>query len=93
MCVCVYFSLILFLSPSVFVPNRILLRCSLRVSEFCYAFVRKRTTVRVVGVWVSCLYLSRHGVHLYLGRAPLRQRHVEACNSHLTVHVPPPEGL
>ena len=50
--VCVYFSLILFLSPSVSVPNRILLRCSLRVSEFCYAFVRKRTTVRVVGVWV-----------------------------------------
>ena len=71
--VCVYFSLILFLSPSVSVPNRILLRCPLRVSEFCYAFVRKRTTVRVVGVWVFCLYLSRHGVHLYLGRAPLRQ--------------------
>ena len=92
---CVYLSLILsFYSLSVSVPNKILLRYSLRVSEFCYAFVRKRTTISEdVGVCVFCVYLSRHGVHLYLGRAPFRCCHVEACNSHLTVHVPLPEGL
>ena len=62
------------------VSNRILLRYSLRVSEFCYAFVQKRTTIsKDVGVCVFCVfcvfcvYLSRRGVHLYLGRAPLRQ--------------------
>ena len=69
------FSMILFLSPSVSVPNRILLRYSLRVSEFCYAFVRKRTTisknVSVCVFCVFCVYLSRRGVHLYLSRAPL----------------------
>ena len=59
--------------PSVYVPNRIPLRCSLRVSEFCYAIVRKRTTIsKDVGVCVFCVYLARRGVHLYLGRAPLR---------------------
>ena len=72
MCICL--SLILsFYSLSVSVPNRILLRYSLRVLEFCYAFVRKRTTISEdVGVCVFCVYLSRRGVHLYLGRAPLR---------------------
>ena len=69
---CPNLSLILsFYFLSVFVPNRILLRYSLRVLEFCYPFVRKRTTIsKDVGV---CVYLSRRGVHLYLGRAPLRQ--------------------
>ena len=48
-----------FYSLSVSVPNRILLRYSLCVSEFCYAFVRKRTTISEdVGVCVFCLYLS-----------------------------------
>ena len=62
-----------FYSLSVSVPNKILLRCSLRVSEFCYAISRKRTTInKDVGVCVFCVYLSRRGVHLYLGRAPLR---------------------
>ena len=67
-------SLILFFfSLSVSVPNRILLRYPLRVSEFCYAIVRKRTTMsKDVGVCVFCVYLSRRGVNLYLGRAPLR---------------------
>ena len=55
------------------VPNRILLRYPLRVSEFCYAIVQKRTTIsKNVGVCVFCVYPSRRGVHLYLGRAPLR---------------------
>ena len=46
------------------VPNRILLRYPLRVSEFCYAMVRKHTKMsKNVG-----LYLSRRGVHFYLGR-------------------------
>ena len=39
-----------------FVPNRILLRYPLRVSEFCYAIVRKRTTMsKNVGVCVFCV--------------------------------------
>jgi len=84
-------SLILFfLSLSVSVPNRILLRYPWRMSKFCYAIVRKRT--QWVKPWV-CVYLSRRGVHFYLGCASLRWWHVEACNSHLTVHVPLPEGL
>ena len=63
--VCLNFSLILFLSLSVSMPNRILLRYSLRVSGFCYAFVRKRTTIsKDVGVCVFCVCLSRRGVHL-----------------------------
>ena len=61
-------SLILLFSLSLFVPNRILLRYPLRVSEFSYAMVRKRTKMsKNVGV-----YLSRRGVHFYLGRASLR---------------------
>ena len=72
--------------------------------EFCYAILcvcQNSVTLlcenvpQWVKTWVSVfsVYLSQRGVHLYLGRAPLRWWHVEACNSHLTVHVPLPEGL
>ena len=43
-------------SLSVSVPNRILLCYSLRVSEFCYAIVRKRTTLSKT--WVSVFSVS-----------------------------------
>ena len=90
---CVYFPLILFLSPPVSVPNRILLRCPLRVSEFCYAFVRKRTTVRVVGVR-ACLRLS---VPLMVRSAPLSgprpSQMMTRGGMQLTTHVSLLEGI